>query len=485
MNFQKKSIIIPKISSISITKDKLSDSASRKLYKSKPKNNKIVITKKDNDENVNTLNFNNIPIERKVPIKSISTNLIKTNIERSLTKSKIKKEVENVNIHSFRNNDQKNCSFVEIKEIEKNKVIELKENINLAEIENKNYFNENDEESINNYNLRINNELKKDFSSEEYKRFETIFVRELHSKEILQTYLEDENIVKNSLNRHKITERMRTRMVDWMIEVINNYKCDEGSFFLAVNLMDDYFSLYEGTLEPQDLHLIGVTCMFTASKIQDIYPLRLKMVYEKIAHKKIPMEDIKKKESEILSYKKFKISSPTIWDFINLFVEEIFVISDNNYFIESERLVMKSKDYKILKNKKSDLLADIQTSFKFEDIFKSYTKNMLNLLKHVALYLAKMNYHDYNLIVDVKPSLLAAATVFVSLKICEQINKTDYLTDCLIKKLSLLCNKSEGSIIKISQKILNNAQNFDSIFTGLDNLKKVHFNAIIELKNTK
>ena len=43
----------------------------------------------------------------------------------------------------------------------------------------------------------------------------------------------------------------------------------------------------------------------------------------------------------------------------------------------------------------------------------------------------------------------------------------------------------EHNIIKTAQKILYNAQNFDTKFSGLDNLKKVNFNAIIELKETK
>lgn len=33
--------------------------------------------------------------------------------------------------------------------------------------------------------------------------------------------------------------------------------------------------------------------MFIASKYEDIYPLKMKMVYEKIAHKKLTIERIK------------------------------------------------------------------------------------------------------------------------------------------------------------------------------------------------
>jgi hypothetical protein len=40
--------------------------------------------------------------------------------------------------------------------------------------------------------------------------------------------------------------------------------------------------------------------MFIACKYEEIYPMKLQVVHEKIAHKKLNPELIKKKESEIL-----------------------------------------------------------------------------------------------------------------------------------------------------------------------------------------
>ena len=113
-----------------------------------------------------------------------------------------------------------------------------------------------------------------------------------------------------------------------------------------------------------------------------------------------------------------------------------------------------------------------------------YTDNMIKLLRLVVIYLAKMNSHDYSL-VSKKPSLVASSTLFVALKICEQINKVSYVNDYFFRKITEISKKSYSEIIKCAQKILYNAQNFDSIFTGLDNLKKIHFNAIIEVKETR
>ena len=60
-----------------------------------------------------------------------------------------------------------------------------------------------------------------------------------------------------------------------MIEVMCSYKCKNQSFFLAVNYMDRYFSLVKEEITPEKLHLIGVTCIFMASKYEDIYPFKL------------------------------------------------------------------------------------------------------------------------------------------------------------------------------------------------------------------
>ena len=333
--------------------------------------------------------------------------------------------------------------------------------------------------SLNLENLLINISFtsKNKIETDEYRAMFSKYVRDDYSNSIIKSLLEDEQVNENYLNNHKITDRMRTRMVDWMIEVLSNYHCDESTYFESINLMDRYFKQCEikkQVLLPAELHLIGVTSMFIASKYQDIYPLRLKIVQDKIAHNKLTCQEIKNKEDEMMRYLNYNIGLPTMWDFITIFMEEIFYINCNHHHIKNK--VLLENYYEDELNEDDVKLGNI--------INKKYTKNMLNLLKYVCIYLGKMNCHDYNLM-QKKPSLLAASTIFVAIKICEQINKEEYINDYFTEKLNDISNNSENDIIKTAQKILYNAQNFDSKFSGLDNLKKVHFNAIIELKETK
>lgn len=116
-------------------------------------------------------------------------------------------------------------------------------------------------------------------------------------------------------------------MVDWMIEVLTNFKCDDQTFFLSVSLLDRYFKNKMETREISDLHITGVTCMFIASKYEDIYPLKMKMVYEKIAHKKLSIERIKGLEMDILRVIKYKIPAPTSLDFLKVYLKQILNIN--------------------------------------------------------------------------------------------------------------------------------------------------------------
>ena len=115
-------------------------------------------------------------------------------------------------------------------------------------------------------------------------------------------------------------------MVDWMIEVLTNFKCADQTFFLAVSLLDRYFKQTKLALEVNDLHGLGITSMFIASKFEDIHPLKMKMVHEKIAHRKIPVEKIKAMELEFLKSINYKIAAPTVLEFIKIYLREVLLI---------------------------------------------------------------------------------------------------------------------------------------------------------------
>jgi hypothetical protein len=96
--------------------------------------------------------------------------------------------------------------------------------------------------------------------------------------------LEKTCISKNFLKRHQINPEIRTKMVDWMIEVLTVYKSEAETFFLAVGIMDSYIDETTLILKSEDVHLIGMVSMFIASKFEDVIPIRMNSMISKIGH---------------------------------------------------------------------------------------------------------------------------------------------------------------------------------------------------------
>lgn len=89
------------------------------------------------------------------------------------------------------------------------------------------------------------------------------------------------------LTGHDIDKGLRARMLDWMIEVTSSYKFVPKTYFSSVCLMDRFFQEEEQRLPITKLHITGVVSMLIATKMDEVYPLKVKTVYEKIVHKKI------------------------------------------------------------------------------------------------------------------------------------------------------------------------------------------------------
>lgn len=67
----------------------------------------------------------------------------------------------------------------------------------------------------------------------------------------------------------------------------------------------------------------------------------------------------------------------------------------------------------------------------------------------MALYLAKMAVHDYDL-AGKKPSLQAVGSLYVALKICEQLKRTHLITSEIIVNLVSISHAREDEMIEVS-----------------------------------
>lgn len=125
---------------------------------------------------------------------------------------------------------------------------------------------------------------------------------------------------------HEVSKEYRTKMIDWMIEVCVSFKFSNRTYFLAVAILDRYFIAshqYGVVLQNKDIHSLGVTALYMASKYEDVFPLHSKIVAEKIAHFAISAEQIVKKEREILQMFSFQLDFVTHYDFYQTYCDKL------------------------------------------------------------------------------------------------------------------------------------------------------------------
>ena len=142
------------------------------------------------------------------------------------------------------------------------------------------------------------------------------------SSDSLRTY----EPIGSPLEGHLMSKEYRTKMTDWMVEVCSSFKCSPRTYFLSVALFDRYLAAAGrkgAKLTNKDVHPIGVTSIYMASKFEDVFPLHSKVVSEKIAHGAMTSEDIVAKEREFLELFGYQLDVVTEFDFFETYMEKI------------------------------------------------------------------------------------------------------------------------------------------------------------------
>lgn len=77
------------------------------------------------------------------------------------------------------------------------------------------------------------------------------------------------------LDRHPALQpRMRAILLDWLIEVCEVYRLHRDTYYLAQDILDRYLA-QSSNLPKNQLQLLGITALFIASKMEEIYPPKL------------------------------------------------------------------------------------------------------------------------------------------------------------------------------------------------------------------
>ncbi|KTG47517.1 hypothetical protein cypCar_00022098 [Cyprinus carpio] len=81
-------------------------------------------------------------------------------------------------------------------------------------------------------------------------------------------YLRDTHVMERHPN---LQPKMRAILLDWLMEVCEVYKLHRETFYLGQDYFDRFMATQDNVLKTT-LQLIGISCLFIASKMEEIYP---------------------------------------------------------------------------------------------------------------------------------------------------------------------------------------------------------------------
>ncbi|VFQ75133.1 unnamed protein product [Cuscuta campestris] len=161
-----------------------------------------------------------------------------------------------------------------------------------------------------------------------------------------------------------VSANMRGILVDWLVEVAEEYKLLPETLYLSVNYIDRFLSVSH--ISRHKLQLLGVSAMLIASKYEEISPPHVDdFCY--ITDNTFNQKEVVKMEQDVLKSLKFELGTPTIRSFLMKYIQ------------------IAQEDFKTQK---------VQ-------------------LEYLGLYLAELSLLDYYC-VKFLPSMVAASVIFLS-----------------------------------------------------------------------
>ncbi|CAF0745974.1 unnamed protein product [Adineta steineri] len=114
-----------------------------------------------------------------------------------------------------------------------------------------------------------------------------------------------------------INSPMRTLLIDWLIEVSDEYKLIDETLFLCIQYIDRFLSAVNVTRSK--LQLLGTTCMYIAAKHEEMYPPALEE-FSFITDNTYEIKHILRMEQIVMKMLNFSLSGPTSYTFLQYYL---------------------------------------------------------------------------------------------------------------------------------------------------------------------
>ncbi|XP_034236732.1 G1/S-specific cyclin-E1 isoform X1 [Thrips palmi] len=120
-------------------------------------------------------------------------------------------------------------------------------------------------------------------------------------------------------NHPLLQPRMRSVLLDWLIEVCEVYRLHRETYYLAMDFLDRYLTLTKDLPKTQ-LQLIGITCLFIAAKMEEIYPPKIQE-FAYVTDGACTEADILSKELAIMKCLDWRLSPLTVNYWLNTYMQ--------------------------------------------------------------------------------------------------------------------------------------------------------------------
>ncbi|MCD9637701.1 putative cyclin-A3-1 [Datura stramonium] len=115
-----------------------------------------------------------------------------------------------------------------------------------------------------------------------------------------------------------VSANMRGVLVDWLVEVADEYKLLSDTLYLTVSYIDRFLSV--NVIPRQRLQLLGVSSMLIASKYEEISPPHVEdFCY--ITDNTYTTKEVVKMEADVLKCLQFEMGNPTTKTFLRRFTK--------------------------------------------------------------------------------------------------------------------------------------------------------------------
>lgn len=153
----------------------------------------------------------------------------------------------------------------------------------------------------------------------------------------------------------EIKDTSRAFLIEWIIDVHRKFRLLPEALYVTVYIIDQYMSKQK--IQKNQLHLLGVSTLWIASKYEEIYPPDLNEFLQ-VSENKFSRQQVLDMEKEILHKLNFMITVPSAYRFLQRYRRLSGAFNNDEVFFYAQYLMEISLlDATLLRFKPSQLAA--------------------------------------------------------------------------------------------------------------------------------